>query len=136
VDASSGKRVLIRYRFDDSWNAVGSEVCESDIPELWHVDIMKDGGVLRGLFLSEAGGKGYRNSLYLVESKDNGSSFQRKAEIEIREDDIQLAYRASMIRLGKDFLMALTYRTKGSKWKLRFYRMDEYGRLSEEIGPY
>lgn len=124
VDARNGRRILLKYDFNEEWNFISVRECECDLPELWHIDVIKDKEELKGLFLSNRGNGKYGNSLFLMESKDGGHCFRRKVEFNIEEDDIEFIYRASLQYSGDEYTMALSYCTTKGKWRICFYRIE------------
>lgn len=99
---------------------------------LWHIDIVPDGDVLRGLFVLADKIGGHGSELYYTESRDNGQSFNILNPIIPCPDwqkYLRMIYRSSMIK-RKDgkwdlFISAMTKKYTWHTYLIRGIKFSE-----------
>lgn len=88
--------------FED--NIVEEELIINNAPvgkNIWHIDIVQDGKVLRGLFVFMLGQKAEAGTrLYYAESLDNGAIWEIKKEIvfDVNYKMVKRIYRSTMVK--------------------------------------
>ncbi len=99
------------------------------IPEgrmLWHIDVIADGDLLRGLFVLSTGAEGANSDLFYAESSDGGNCWSIKNKVFIVEEQekyFKMIYRSSMVKddTGKWHLY-FSAKTRHESWHIFLMR--------------
>lgn len=88
--------------------------------KLWHVDVVKEGNVIHGLFVYTNGKGGKEARLYYSRSMDDGFTWVTGKEIILDVDYkyVSKIYRSTMVKVGNDWNLYVPINTTDECWFL------------------